>query len=186
MILTDISVEEYFDELYASDIKLEYHAGEVVAMAGAQVSHNRILINLIHQLADCLEKRGCELFSSNQLLKLESCDKYVFPDLMIVCQEPIFENTHRGLEALINPSIIIEILSDSTEKFDKTQKLECYQALESLNEYVLVSTNRKRVEVFKKITDDEWLQHIYTQKNKSIKIDGCEIELEEIYKRVIL
>ena len=188
--LTGVSVEEYFDILTKSDIKLEYHAGEIVAMAGAKPAHNIIVVNLSMELGICLKNRNCTIFSSDQLIKIEECQKFTFPDLVIVCDEPIYEqNLQKGLEALINPTIIIEILSDSTEFYDRTEKrfaarFEYYKTLETFKEYVLVSSKKRKVEVYKKITEDEWLIHEYRRENEKVKIGDCEILLDDIYNKV--
>ena len=94
---TLVSKEEYFEELLKSDVKLEYHAGEIVAMAGAQFSHNRINSNLVFLLETCLREGKCMVLSSDQLVKVEACEKYTFPDLVIVCQEPILEKSLKSL-----------------------------------------------------------------------------------------
>ena len=182
---TLISKEEYFDLLQKSAVKLEYHAGEIVAMAGAQPPHNLVAGNLLGELYACLKKQGCIILGSDQLLKVEYCEKYVFPDLVIVCDEPIFEKSPNGLDALENPTIIIEIASDSTELYDRTEKFDCYKSISTLKEYVLVASKKKKVEVFKRIDENEWLLHAYSEKDKTIKIGDCEIPFDEIYRKVI-
>ena len=183
--LTAITKEEYFEMLHKSDIKLEYHSGEVVAMAGAQPAHNIIIMNMALELGLYLKRSNCTMLSSDQLIKVEGCEKYTFPDLVIVCEEPIYErNPFRGLDALLNPNIIIEVLSDSTEFYDRTEKLECYKTIPSFTEYVLVASKKKKVEVYKKIMEDEWLLHEYRRDNEKVKIGDCEILFEDIYNKV--
>jgi Uma2 family endonuclease len=184
LVETLISKEEYFDLLIKSDVKLEYHDGEVVAMAGAQPAHNTIGANLNGELFQCLKKAECLILTSDQLIKIEDCRKYVYPDLVIVCKNPVYEKSPNGLDALLNPEIIIEILSDSTELFDRSTKFECYKTLESFKEYILVSTNKKQVEVHKKLNENEWIERTFTEKDVSLKIGNCEILLEDIYRKV--
>lgn len=124
--ITLVTHEEYFDLLVKSDVKLEYHGGEIVAMAGAQPAHNLIAANLMIELGYCLKRMGCFIFTSDQLIKVEDCDKYTFPDLVIVCQKPVYEKSPGGLDALENSEIIIEVLSDSTENYDRLEKFDCY------------------------------------------------------------
>ncbi len=183
---TLVSKEEYFEELLKSDVKLEYHAGEIVAMAGAQPAHNRICITLAYLLENCLHAGKCIVLSSDQLIKVEACEKYTFPDLVIVCQEPTFEKSPQGLDALENPDIIIEISSDSTELYDRSEKFEFYQTLDSLKEYVLVASKKKQVEVFRRFNGNEWILHIYSEKDNLVKIGNCEVLLEDIYNKVNL
>jgi len=179
-----VSKEEYFEELLKSDVKLEYHAGEIVAMAGAQFPHNVVAGNLHGELFACLKKAGCTIVGSDQLIKIEACDRYTFPDLVIVCKKPIYEKSRNGLDALENPDIIIEVSSDSTELYDRSDKFECYQTLESLKEYILVSSKKKQVEVFRRFNENEWILHIYSEKDNLVKIGDCEVLLDDIYNKV--
>ena len=181
---TLVSVEEYFNILQQSEVKLEYNAGEIVAMAGAQAPHNIIAGNLHGELFTCLKKAGCTIVGSDQLIKVEACQKYTFPDLVIVCQEAIYEKSPNGLDALENPEIIIEVSSDSTELYDRTSKFDCYQTLQSLKEYVLVVSKKKQVEVFRRLNDNEWILHIYSEKDNLVKIGNCEVLLDDIYNKV--
>jgi len=179
-----VSVDEYFEILLKSDVKLEYHAGSIVAMTGAQPAHNRISISLSFLLEGCLRASKCLVLNSDQLVKIEACQKYTFPDLVIVCEDAIYEKSPNGLDALENPSIIIEVSSDSTELYDRSEKFKCYQTLDSLNEYVLVSSKKKQVEVFKRFNEKEWLLHIYSENDNLVKIGNCELLLEDIYNKV--
>jgi Uma2 family endonuclease len=183
---TLVTKEEYFEELLKSDVKLEYHAGEIIAMAGAQPAHNRVNANLIFLLESCLRGSNCFVLTSDQLIKIETCERYTFPDLVIVCQEPIYEKSPNGLDALENPEIIIEVSSDSTELYDRSEKFECYQTLQSLKEYVLVASKKKQVEVFRRYNENEWILHIYSEKDNLVKIGTCEVLLDDIYNKVSL
>lgn len=178
---TLVTVEEYFELLQKSDIKLEYTGGEIIAMAGAQPAHNIISVNIASELLNCLRSKGCRIFSSDQLIKVEGCDKYTFPDLVIMCQQPIYEKSPNGLAALLNPEIIVEVLSDSTESYDRTEKFDCYKTISSFREYVLISSKKKRIEVHKKLNEAEWLSRVYTDKDETVKIDECELFLTNIY-----
>jgi Uma2 family endonuclease len=188
---TLVTKEEYFEELLKSDVKLEYHAGEIIAMAGAQPAHNRICITLAYVLENCLHLGKCIVLSSDQLVKIETCERYTFPDLVIVCEDPIYEKSPNGLDALENPEIIIEVSSDSTELYDRSEKrnaarFECYQTLQSLKEYVLVASKKKQVEVFRRYNENEWILHIYSEKDNLVKIGTCEVLLDDIYNKVSL
>jgi Uma2 family endonuclease len=183
---TLVSREEYFELLEKSDVKLEYHNGEVVAMAGAQPAHNIIAVNLISELVFCLKAKGCIVLNSDQLIKVEDCDKYTFPDLVIVCQKPVYEKSPGGLAALENPEIIVEVLSDSTESYDRLEKFDCYKTIPSFKEYVMVSSKKKKVEVVKKLSESEWLSHTYTEKDENVLIGTCTILMSDIYNKVEL
>jgi len=181
---TLVTVEEYFELLQKSDVKLEYTSGEIIAMAGAQPTHNIISINIAAELLNCLRSKGCRVLSSDQLIRVESCEKYTFPDLVIVCEQPIYEKSPNGLAALLNPEIIVEVLSDSTESYDRTEKFDCYKTIPSFREYILVSSKKKRIEVHKKLNEAEWLSRVYSDKDETVKIDECEILLANIYYTV--
>ncbi|MFN3847893.1 MAG: Uma2 family endonuclease [Spirosomataceae bacterium] len=178
-----VTEEEYFALLKDSVEKLEYHDGEVVAMAGASLPHNIIASNLIKLLGNCLEDGDCLVLNSDMLVHLAECYKYVFPDVVIVCKEPILTNRY-GLDVLENPEIIIEVLSDSTELFDRTEKFDCYKQIETVREYILVSSKKKKIEVYQRTPEDEWLLHDYTEKDKEVRIGDCIIDFDSIYRKV--
>lgn len=180
-----VSIEEYFYMLEkSSDVKLEYRAGKVVAMAGAQAPHNIIAGNMLGELFACLKKAGCIIVGSDQLVKIEACKRYTFPDLVIVCQKAVYEKTKNGLDALENPEVIIEVASESTDLYDRTDKFKCYQTLESLKEYILVASSKKQVEVFRRHNLTEWILHIYDENDNHVKIRNCEVLLDDIYYNV--
>ena len=183
---TLVTHEEYFDLLAKSEVKLEYNSGEVTAMAGAQPAHNILAANLFIEFGLCLKRKGCILFTSDQLIKVESCDKYTFPDLVIVCSKPIYEKSPQGLKALQNPEIIVEVISDSTEHYDRLEKFDCYKTIDTFKEYVLVSSRKKRIEVIRKLNDSEWLSHTYTKDEENVSIGECVVLLGDIYNAVEL
>ncbi|MGA0559794.1 Uma2 family endonuclease [Larkinella sp. VNQ87] len=182
-IVTQVSEEEYFALLKESTEKLEYHGGEVVAMAGAQLPHNLIASNLIASLWNCLREGNCLVLNSDQLVHLVECSKYVFPDLVIVCQAPVLTERY-GLDVLENPEIIIEILSDSTELVDRTEKFDCYKQIASVNEYVLVASKKKKVEVYRRTEANEWLLHDYLPQDQTVRIGSCTLLMDDIYRKV--
>jgi Uma2 family endonuclease len=183
-IETAVSVAEYFARLEASDIKLEYIDGDVVAMAGAQPNHVLIQSNLLYSMMACLRAKGCAVFGSDLQIKVSGCDSYFFPDLVIVCAKPEYEPTDTGLLALTNPEIVVEVLSPSTEFLDRVKKMDCYKTLPSLKEYVLVSSTKKQVEVIRKISANEWLHHTYSQQDETVLVNDFELLFEEIYQKV--
>jgi len=181
-----VSVEKYFFMLEKSDVKLEYRAGKVVAMAGAQAAHNIIAMNFAGELFTCLKKAGSIIVGSDQLVKIEACNRYTFPDLVIICQKAKYEKARNGLNALENPEVIIEVASESTELYDRTDKFKCYQTLESLKEYVLVASTKKQIEVFRRHNLTEWILHIYDENDNLVKIGNCEVLLDDIYNNIEL
>lgn len=186
MVTTNlISPEEYLVQEAQATHKSEYHAGEIVAMAGAQTAHNRIVASISGELYICLKHGNCELFPSDMLLALPECEKFVYPDLMIVCEEPNIErHEKRGLDVLHNPAVIIEVLSESTASYDRTEKMDCYLKLSSLKQYVLVDSERVSVKTYTRTPENDWLMHTETDKNKTVVIGDCEIALADIYRKV--
>jgi Uma2 family endonuclease len=180
---TFVSEEEYFTLLKDSSEKIEYHDGEIVSMAGANLAHNLISTNLTRLLGNCLFEGECMVLSSDMLVKLTECYKYVFPDLVIVCNQPVLSKRF-GIDALENPNVIIEVLSDSTELIDRTEKFDCYKQLISVKEYILVASKKKKIEVFRRTENEEWLLHDYTEKDKNVKIGECDLIFEDIYRKV--
>ena len=179
---TRVSEDDYFVMLQESTEKLEYHDGEVVAMAGAKLPHNLIASNLIALFWNCLKDGNCLVLNSDQLVHLADCYKYVFPDVVIVCQEPVLTERY-GLDVLENPEIVIEILSDSTELFDRSEKFDCYKQISSVTEYVLVSSKKKKIEVFRRTESNEWLLHDYLPQDTEVNIGQCTLSMEDIYRK---
>lgn len=191
-----ISPEEYLQEEAQALHKSEYYAGEVVAMAGAQTAHNRIVSNLSGELYICLKRGKCVLFPSAMLLSLPECEKYVYPDIMIVCEEPQIQNTplhlergrgevgRQGLDILHNPSVIIEVMSESTGAYDRTEKMDCYLKLDSLKQYVLVDSESIAIKTYTRTPENDWLMHTETDETKKITIGDCEIALEDVYHKI--
>jgi Uma2 family endonuclease len=136
------------------------------------------------QLFSCLKAKGCLVIGSDLLVKAGSCGNYYFPDLVIVCQKDEYETSTFGLKALLNPEIIFEILSDATEAFDRTFKLDCYKTIPGFRKYVLVHSMKKKVEIITKLSDAEWLSHTYEKPEEEIDLEGCKILLGEIYGRM--
>lgn len=183
---TAVSIEEYFEALTASPTKLEYRDGEITAMAGAKPAHNIISVNISAEFLACLRAKGCIVLSSDQLIRVEACDKYCFPDVVIVCEIPLYEMSSQRIEALLNPTIIVEVLSNSTESYDRTEKFDCYKSIPSFKEYVLISSTRKWVEVVRKISENQWLSQIFTEDEAAVIVDDCTIPLKNLYYGVSL
>ena len=179
-----ISLQDYFSQLSASELKLEYHNGEIVAMAGAQPRHVEIQSNIVGLFFACLKAKGCSILVSDLLVKAGDCNNFYFPDLVIVCQERKYFKSPGGLDALENPEVIIEILSPGTELFDRPYKLDCYRTIPGFKEYILVSSTKKQIEVQTRLSDVEWLSHIYQEGDTALTINGCEILFEDVYDKV--
>ena len=184
--LTKVSEDEYLLLESTATFKSEYNAGEIVAMAGTQEDHNLIVTNLIVALSLCLRGTDCRVYHGDILVKLAECEKYVYPDLMVVCGKTEKEKRN-GLDVFLNPSIVIEVLSENTARYDKKDKLDCYFTLNSLTEYWLIDSLKMQTMSYKRVlgdNNDNWLVHISKNINEKVKIGECEISLKDIYTNV--
>jgi Uma2 family endonuclease len=184
-ILTKISVEEYLEQEAKNPYKSEYHAGEVIAMAGASRNHNVVSRNIFKKLILCIDEENCEVFTSDMLVKIPACEKFVYPDIIIVCGEEKYD-TRQGIDVLLNPTIVIEVLSVSTAHYDAHEKMECYFTLESLKEYWLIDSEKIAIKGYKKQNENDWHLHLSKNPDEKIQIGECEILIKDIYLKTNL
>jgi Uma2 family endonuclease len=181
---THVSLEQYFAMADASDVKLEYYRGEVYAMSGALEPHNLITVNATIDLGSQLRGRPCRLYHADQLVRTAD-GLYTYPDLVVACGSVFAEQSRR---TLLNPVLIVEILSKSTEIYDRTSKFDSYKTIDSLQEYLLISSDRMRVELHRRI-DDKWIdQTIATVPDEIIELASCDCRLKiaDLYEKVDL
>ncbi len=143
------TLEEYAELEKNSEEKLEFYDGDVWSMAGASPKHEIIVVNLSAELRNNLRGRGCRIYGSNLKVKVPIYPPYRYPDVTALCGQPIYENFY-GLEVLVNPSLIVEILSPSTENSDLTDKFTYYKSIETFTEYLLISQDRPHVVLYTK------------------------------------
>ncbi|MCF0053802.1 Uma2 family endonuclease [Dyadobacter sp. LJ53] len=148
------SEKEYLELEREAEYKSEYYRGEIFAMAGASPNHNRILENLSGECYIALKGKSCQSFSSDMRLHIPQNDLYTYPDLLIVCGKPEFSEIDK--DTLINPSVIIEVLSKTTASYDRGNKFRLYRSISTLMEYILVDSLSVSVEVFRKNEDGSW------------------------------
>jgi len=129
--------EEYLEYERKSEIRHEYIDGEIYEMAGANKRHNRISVNVVRLLDNQLLERDCNVYGSDMRVRITSIGKYTYPDVIAVCGEEIFEDETE--DTLLNPMLIVEVLSKSTEAYDRGGNFEYYQTIESFQEYVLIT-----------------------------------------------
>jgi Uma2 family endonuclease len=163
-----ISPEEYLKSEELSPVKHEYIRGEIYAMAGATESHVTICVNLVKTLTDHVRGNGCKLYTGDMKARIDTANIYYYPDVMVSCDER--DKAFKSLKKY--PCLIIEVLSDGTEGFDRGDKFADYQELETLQEYVLISQKRERVECFRRNAEGFWVLYSYTQ--------GSEIHLASV------
>ena len=153
-----ISPEEYLTGERDGDIRHEYFAGEVFAMAGASREHNQISTNIVRLLGNQLLEKPCSVFASDMKVKVQKKKKYSYPDIVVVCEKEEYEDEHN--DVLLNPVVLIEILSDSTEAYDRGDKFSHYQDIPSFTEYILVSQYTFKMERFTRQPDNSWVYTI--------------------------
>lgn len=178
-----VSPQEYLRLEEAAEIKHEYHAGEVLAMSGGSYRHSRITANAIRELGGLLKGSPCFVLESNMRLRLASVDRYVYPDLSVVCGKPQFDPLDENQTTIINPKVIIEVLSASTAAYDRGDKFEAYQSLKSFEEYILIFQDRPRIETFTRQSGSTWLMDAVAGIDAAAKIRSLQIDLPlaEIY-----
>ena len=177
------TVEEYLAGERQTLDKHEYINGEIVAMAGATRAHNLIGLNAATEIRFQLKGRKCEVYANDMRVRMRGA-RYGYPDVVVVCGEPQFADNE--FDVLLNPVIVVEVLSDSTRFRDKTEKLETYLAMESVRECLLIEQNKTRVEQYIKQTPRQWLLRIFESADETIALDaiGCTLSLAEVYAQV--
>jgi Uma2 family endonuclease len=178
--------EEYLAFERASKTKHEYLNGQIYAMAGGSPPHNQICFNATVALGLQLRGTSCIGYTSDQKIRTDPMDLFSYPDLTIVCGKPLFHDQHK--DVILNPTVIIEVLSPTTEEYDRKEKFTRYQNLQSLTDYILVSQNRVCVEHFVRQKDKrKWLYSMETELPAEIVIASinCRLKLADIYDRVV-
>ncbi len=167
-----------------SDVKHEYFRGELFAMAGASRQHARIAVNLAYLFVGQMKGRPCDVFSGDMRVKVSPTGLYTYPDASVVCGRPRFED--KELDVLLNPTVIVEILSKSTEAYDRGEKFAQYRTLDMLTDYVLISQDRPLIERFTRQPDGGWLLTESAGLDAAMPIESiqCLLPLAEVYDRV--
>ena len=177
-----LTTEEYLQLETASDIKHEYFDGEIFAMAGATDTYVTIAGNIFALLLTHLRGSGCRVYISDMKVRIETKNRFFYPDVMVTCESKDKENTtYKEFSRLI-----IEVLSDSTEAFDRGDKFADYQSLPSLQEYVLINTKKARIECFRRTDDGLWLLQFYELDKINFELTSVDFsgKIKEVYQEV--
>ena len=181
---TYLTAEEYLTWERKQPFKNEYHNGQIIAMSGASRWHNRITLDTATHLNNQLMEGECEVFVGEMRVRTSPTVSYLYPDVIVVCGEPRFEDD--TFDTLLNPIVVIEVLSPSTAAYDRGEKFESYKQLASLQEYILISQDRVRVEHYCR-RETQWnrntLEHL--EDILSLASIECEVPLRAIYRRVV-
>jgi Uma2 family endonuclease len=183
-ITKPIAVEEYLEQENRNIDKSEFIQGEIIKMAGASANHNRLTFNLSRLLPLEVGDRNYEVFVSDMRLWLPAFESYVYPDVLVIEGEPNFTDSKQM--AVTNPCFIAEVLSTSTEGFDKNQKFTLYRSIPQLQEYLLIDQLAYRVELYRKVGDRQWLLTELMGEEAIVELQSVNvtIQLSDLYKRV--
>ena len=175
--------EEYLALERKATLKSEYINGEILAMSGASLAHTRITADIVTELNNQLRGGECEVISNDMRVKTGPRGAYFYPDVVVFCGGPQVEDN--VFDTLLNPILVVEVLSPSTEAFDKGEKFMHYQEIASLREYILVSQDRVRVEHYR-LAETQWVQSEFHAPEDVLPLVsiGCELSLADIYRRV--
>ena len=182
--LAVFTAEQYLDLERHSEIRHEFLHGTVYAMSGASRAHSAICFNLTGCLHPQLRGTPCTGYTSDMKVRASDASLYAYPDLTVVCGEPILHDDHG--DVLLNPVVIFEVLSRSTEAYDRGEKFERYKTIETLTDYVLVSQDRPRLEHFSRQSDGTWKSEEVSGLESSLDIASidCRLPLAEVYDRI--
>lgn len=178
--------QEYLALERATQKKNEYFNGEIFAMGGASERHNLIVGNVFASLHTQLKGKPCKVYSSDMRVKISVTGLYTYPDVVALCGEASFDDEQQ--DTLLNPDVIIEVLSKSTEGYDRGEKFPHYRKIESVKEYVLISQDKNRVEHYRRQADNRWLMSEVSQLQESLNLPSinCTLLISDIYDKVDL
>jgi Uma2 family endonuclease len=178
-----LTEEQYLVREPEAAYKSEFRDGLVVAMSGATVPHGQITVNLTRIISAQLVDRPCQALSSDVRIKVAAARFYTYPDLSVVCGVPVVDAKDKC--AITNPTLIVEVLSDSTEDYDRNEKFAYYKKLPSLREYLLVAQDRMEVERRSKQKNGRWKTEVYTSADDIVALPAieCEVAMRDIYHK---
>ncbi len=178
---TYFTEEEYLALERATEYRSEYYRGEIFAMAGASNEHNLIVNNLNFHLFTHLRGRGCRMYTFEMRLRINVTRLYTYPDAMIVCGKSLYADDH--VDTIVNPLIIVEVLSDSTESYDKGKKFDHYRQVPTVQEYILISQEIPQIERRVRVSATEWRLQVYDGLESVLPLDAIDtrIRLADIY-----
>ena len=181
---TPLTAEEYLALERKAETKSEFYNGEVFAMAGASRDHILIAVNISSSLNGQLKERPCRVFSSDLRVKVAPSGLYTYPDVVVVCGDVQVEDSHG--DTVLNPTVIVEVLSPSTEGYDRGKKFGFYRKLDSLKEYLLVSQDKCLVEHYVRQPDDTWLLSESDRLEDALKLPSidCTLVVSDVYHKV--
>jgi Uma2 family endonuclease len=182
-----ISLEEYWEREFISEGRYEYHDGVLIDKNYASVQHGQILSNIVGLIGNYILDKDFKIYSNSRMVYIPECNKNFYPDIVLVCGKHDLRQVFKNMKATMNPSVVIEVLSDSTAEFDKTTKTRCYKKVKSIQQIIFVNQTDKYVRTLKK-TDDEriWLEIDAYDDDDIVEVGECKLSIKEIYHRVAI
>lgn len=179
-----LSPEEYLEAERRAETKHEYWGGEIIAFAGASERHNLIVANLIGSLVPQLRGSRCRAYPSDLRVRTRP-DHFLYPDVTVVCGDSRLADDKR--DVLLNPALVVEVLSPSTEAHDRTAKLDQYRKVPTLQDYLLVAQQARRVQRYARREGEFWLFSETTEPGAVLQLDsiGCTLSLDDVYANVL-
>lgn len=170
-----LTEQEYLQQERQSQTKSEYLSGQIFALAGASRTHNRITFNIGGLLYNALRGRPCEAYMNDMRVRVAEVNAYFYPNVVVVRGQPQFLDEQQ--DTLLNPTLVVEVLSPSTESFDRGEKSFHYRRIPSLKEYLLVAQDRVHIERYVRQPDGQWVLTDYTQSDRAVLLESLEVEL---------
>ncbi len=179
-----ITVDAYLAQERAGNTRNEYFKGDTFAMAGGSESHNLIVGNTYASFHAQLRHRPCRVYPSDMRIKVIQTGLYTYPDVSIVCDAPEFEDDHR--DTLLNPTVIVEVLSPSTESYDRGKKFQNYRLIPSLQEYILISQDNHRLEHYVRQSVHHWQLSEVIDMTAAIELSSveCRLAVSDVYEKI--
>ena len=179
-----VTPEEYLEIERKAEYKSEYYDGEMFAMSGARLAHNLIAMNVGSGLHVQIRGRSCQVYSSDMRVRVSATGLYTYPDVVVVCGKPQLADNE--MDNLLNPAVLVEVLSPGTEAYDRGRKFEHYRKIESLRQYLLVASDRVSVELFTRQAGGQWLLSSAAGLEEEIDLESieCRLRVADIYDKV--
>jgi len=183
--VTNMSLEEYLEFDFKAEGRFEYFDGEVFEMGGGSPEHALLGSQFGRLLGNQIVSKGCLVYSPDIKIKVPILPPYRYGDITAVCGKPVYEEVGNQ-KLLVNPALIVEVLSPSTEKYDRDKKFKAYKSIESLREYLLIWQNEKFVMLFTKHNEKFWFQSDYVE-HETLMLESveCQLSVNEIYQGII-
>jgi len=181
---TPCTPEEYLALERSCEAKHEYYNGEIFATSGASKWHVLIVTNLVYELQSQLKDGPCQVYSTDLRVRVAPTGLYTYPDVILLCDEPRFSDEQQ--DTLLNPALIIEVLSEAAKDYDRGGKFEQYRTIESFVEYLLIAQDRPHVEHYTRQPDVSWILHETNNPDDAIQLKSvpCAIRLSDIYNKI--